>query len=122
MELPAAITRMLVTRNALNSPEGISMPTFISENIQMLAQYVGVIEIYLAEKEESLTINESRLYKQYLDAGNKTSTAKDMARHYYAAEHAEIAKLSRYISSSWKIITTAQSRIKHLIEESKNQI
>lgn len=122
MDLTTAIAGMLETRNALNSPEGISLPTFISEKIQILAQFVGVIEITLAEKEESLAINEAKKYKEYIDAGKKTSTAKDLARFNFIAEHAEINRLSRYISSSWKIVSTSQSRVKHLIEESKNQI
>lgn len=122
MELSTAITGMLQERKTLDSPEGLSSPTFISEKIQSLAQYVGVIEIILADKEADLTIKEAARYKEYMDAGKKTSTAKDLARFDFTAEHAETTKLSRYISSSWKIISTSQSRIRHLIEESKNQI
>lgn len=122
MGLDTAIAGMLETRNALNTPEGISTPTFISEKIQILAQYVGVVENIIAEKEEDLVIKEAKKYKEYLDSGKKTSAAKDLARYDFIAEHAEITKLTRYVSSSWKIVSTAQSRIRHLIEESKNQI
>jgi hypothetical protein len=122
MELKTAIEGMLTVRAELQQPEGVSLPTFISEKIQILAQFVGVIEITLAEKEELLAINEAKKYKEYIDAGKKTSTAKDLARFDFIAEHAEINRLSRYISSSWKIVSTSQSRVKHLIEESKNQI
>jgi hypothetical protein len=103
MELKTAIEGMLTVRAELQQPEGISLPTFISEKIQILAQFVGVIEITLAEKEESLAINEAKKYKEYIDAGKKTSTAKDLARFDFIAEHAEINRLSRYISSSWMI-------------------
>ena len=122
MNLSAAIAGMMETREALNSPEGLSSPTFISEKIQTLAQYVGVIEMHLAELESDLTIQEAARYKQYMAEGKKTSTAKDLARFDFTAQHAEINKLSRYISSSWKIVSTSQSRIKHLIEEARNQI
>lgn len=122
MELSTAIQGMLTTRKALDTPQGLSSPTFISEQIQTLAQYVGVIEIILADKESELAIKEAARYKEYMDQGKKTSTAKDLARFDFTAEHAEITKLSRYISSSWKIVSTSQSRIRHLIEESRNQI
>lgn len=122
MDLSAAVEGMLNTRKTLDSPEGLSSPTFISEKIQILAQYVGIIEVILADKEADLAVKEAARYKEYMDAGKKTSTAKDLARFDFTAEHAEINKLSRYISSSWKIVSTSQSRVKHLIEESKNQI
>lgn len=122
MELSTAVTGMLNVRKALDSQEGLSSPTFISEKIQELAQYVGVLEIILADKESDLAIQEAAKYKEYMDSGKKTSTAKDLARFDFTAEHAEITKLSRYISSSWKIVSTSQSRVKHLIEESRNQI
>lgn len=122
MDINIATTGMIKTRELLASPEGLSSPTFISEKIQLLAQYVGALELILAEKEENLTINEAKKYKEYLASGKKTSTAKDMARFDFMAERAEVAKLSRYISSSWKIVSTSQSRIRHLIEEAKNQI
>lgn len=122
MELSTAITGMLDTRKALSSPEGLSSPTFISEQIQTLAQYVGAIELILADLESELTKNEAKRYKEYMNSGKKTSTAKDLAKYDFITEHAEINKLQRYVSSSWKIVSTSQSRIRHLIEESKNQI
>lgn len=122
MELSTAITGMLDTRKALDTPQGLSSPTYISEQIQTLAQYVGVIELIVADKESDLTIKEAAKYKEYMNNGKKTSTAKDLARFDFTVEHAEITKLSRYISSSWKIVSTSQSRIRHLIEESRNQI
>lgn len=122
MELSVAIKGMLEVRDALDSPQGIFTPTFISLKIQELAQYVGAIEIIIADKEEALSLKEAAKYKEYLDSGKKTSAAKDLARYDFVADHAEITKLIRYVSSSWKIVSTAQSRIRHLIEESKNQI
>jgi hypothetical protein len=122
MNIETAVNGMLQIRNALNSPEGVSSPTFISEKIQTLAQYVGVIENILAENEYALAIAEAKRYNEYIAAGKKTSTAKDLAKADFVVEHAEINKLQRYVSSSWKIVSTAQSRIRHLIEESKNQI
>ena len=122
MDLQTAIDGMLRIRKALDSPEGLSSPTFISEKIQELAQYVGVIEIILADLESDLAINESERYKAYIDDGKKTSTAKDLARNDFVAQRAQITKLARYISSSWRIVSTSQSRIRHLIEEARNQI
>jgi hypothetical protein len=122
MELSTAIEGMLKHRKALDTPQGLSSPTYISEQIQAMAQYVGNIELILADKESDLVIKEAARYKEYIDQGKKTSTAKDLARFDFTAEHAEINKLTRYISSSWKIVSTAQSRILHLIEEAKNQI
>lgn len=122
MDQSTAVAGMLEVRDALDSPQGIFTPTFISLKIQELAQYVGAIEIIIADKEEALALKEAAKYKEYLDSGKKTSAAKDLARYEFVADHAEITKLTRYVSSSWKIVSTAQSRIRHLIEESKNQI
>jgi hypothetical protein len=113
---------MLETREALATSQGLLLPSFISENIRALAQYIGVIEIILAEKEAELLVAEAKRYKEYMDAGKRTSTAKDLAKFDFVEEHAEINKLSRYISSGWKEVTSGQSRINHLIAESNNQI
>ena len=122
MDQSTAISGMLKEREALNSPEGLSSPTYISERIQTLATYVGILELILADKESDLTIKEAAAYKSYLQEGKKTSPAKDLAKADFVIEHAEVEKLKRYISSSWRIVSTAQSRIKHLIEEAKSTV
>lgn len=122
MLVSTAIQGMLDARKQLQSAEGVSMPVFISEQIQKLAQYAGAIEETLAKDESELIKKESKRFKEYMESGKSANMAGELLRHEFAEERAEIAELTRYANSSWKIIGVAQSRIKHLIAESNNQI
>lgn len=123
MLLATAVKGMMEARNALQQkPEGISMPTFISEQIQTLAQYTGAIEEILAEDEAKLVKDEAAKFKAYMASGKSANMAANLLKHDFTDERAEIVKLTRLANSSWKIIGVAQSRIKHLIAESNNQI
>lgn len=122
MLLATAVQGMLDARNALQQPEGVSMPVFISEQIQRLAQYTGAIEETLAGYESDLVKNEAGRFKEYMTGGKSANMASNLLKFDLTNERAEIVKLTRYANSSWKIIGVSQSRIKHLIEESRNQI
>lgn len=122
MLLTTALTGMLEARNALQQPEGISNPTYISEQTQRLAQYTGAVEEVLAEDEADIIRKESAQFKKYLDEKKSPNMATNLLKFDYTQEKAEIAKLSRLTNSSWKIISVSQSRVKHLIAEATNQI
>jgi hypothetical protein len=122
MLLTTALTGMLEARGALQKPEGVSNPTYISEQTQRLAQYTGAVEEILASDEADLIIKESTQFKKYLDEKKSPNMATNLLKFDFTNEKAEIARLSRLTNSSWKIISVSQSRVKHLIAEATNQI
>lgn len=122
MLLTTAVKGMLDARTALQQPEGVSNPSYISEQIQKLAQYTGVVEEALAQEESDLVIKESAQFKGYMAAGKSANMSGELLKHDYPKERANIVQLTRLCNSSWKIIGVSQSRIKHLIAEANNQI
>lgn len=122
MLLATALKGMSEARNALQKTEGISVPTYISEHTQRLAQYTGAVEESLADDEADLVKKESKQFKQYMDEKKSANMSGELLKHDFTEERAEIVKLTRLCNSSWKIISVSQSRVKHLIAEATNQI
>lgn len=113
---------MLEARSSLQNSESISSPTHISDSMYRLAQYTSSVEEGLGELEEDLEVRESLYFKQMTEAGNSVNATNVSMKHEFAEEKAYITKINRLVSSSWKLISASQSRIKNLVEESKNQI
>lgn len=108
------------TRAALRSRQGVSDPGFISEQMQRLAQYTGAIEEYLAEREENLEVEEMTKFIHYTKVeGKSVNQSEILAKQEVGSLKGEIAKLKRYVNSSWSIIGVAQSRWNHLNSEYK---
>lgn len=122
MELDTAVNGVLHERHALQQPEGVSTPTFISEHMQRLSQYVSVLEEILSYLESDLEKLEAKLFNQYRAEGKTVNASQTQIKYDVADEHSEVVRLTRLTSSSWKLIGVSQSRVKHLVEESKNQI
>lgn len=122
MLLTTALKGMLDARTALQKPEGVSLPTYISEQTQRLAQYSGAVEEILAEDEADLITKESAKFKEYMSKEKSANMATNLLKYDFTVERAEIVKLTRLCNSSWKIISVSQSRVKHLIAEATNQI
>lgn len=122
MNIATAISGVLTERIALQQPEGVSSPTYISDHMQRLSQYTAALEEVLAEEEKKLEIKEGELFKQYQKDGLSVSAAQIQIRYSTAPDRAEVSRLSRLCSSSWRFISASQSRIKHLVEEARNQI
>lgn len=122
MLLNTALKGMMEAREALQKKEGISLPSYISEHTQRLAQYTGALEEILAEDESQLVKKTSAKFKEYMDAGKSANMADNLLKYDFVEERAEVVKLSRLCGSSWKIISVSQSRVKHLIAEATNQI
>lgn len=122
MLLLIALNGMLQAREALQKQEGISLPSYISEQIQKLAQYTGAVEEILAKEEAELVKNEATQFKKYMNSGKSANMATNLLKYDFTIDRAEIVKLTRLVNSSWKIIGVSQSRIKHLIAEATNQI
>lgn len=122
MLLATALKGMLEARDALQKAEGISLPVYISEHTQRLAQYTGAVEEVLAESEADLVRKTSAKFKEYMDGGKSANMAGELLKYDFVEERAEVVKLTRLCNSSWKIISVSQSRVKHLIAEASNLV
>ena len=122
MNIDTAISGMMQAREALQEAESLSSPTYISDNMYRLAQYVSAVEEGLGTLEEDLEVKESVFFKEMTDAGNSVNATQVSMKYEFAKDRAYINKITRLVSSSWKLISASQSRIKNLVEESKNQI
>ena len=122
MKLDTAIAGVLQERSPLQQPQGVSSPSYISEHMQLLTQYNSVLEEKLAELESELEVKESNTFKSHRESGLSVNAAQVQTKYDIAVDHAEVVRLKRLCSSSWSFISSSQSRVKHLIEESHNQI
>ena len=122
MKLATANAGVLKERGALQEPQGISSPSYISEHMQLLTQYTSALEENLAELEAKLEVTESETFKAHRSDGLSVNAAQVQTKYDIAADRAEVLRVTRLCSSSWRFISSSQSRVKHLIEESHNQI
>jgi hypothetical protein len=120
MELTVAVKGMMEARNQLRSKQGVTSPSFISEQMQRLTQYTGAVEEHLAELEEQLEVDEMEKFLHYTRTeGKSVNQSEILAKQEVGSLKGEIAKLKRYVNSSWSIIGVAQSRFNHLNMEYK---
>ncbi len=122
MELATATAGVLQERGALQQPQGISSPPYISEHMQLLTQYTSALEENLAEMEANLKKREAKLFKEYRTNGLSANASEVQTKYDVAEDNAEVVRITRLCSSSWRLISSSQSRVKHLIEEAHNQI
>lgn len=121
MDIETAIAGVLQERSALQQSEGLS-PSYISEHMYALTQYNGSLEEILAEEEKKLELQEAKFFKGYRAENMSVNAAQVQTKYDVAPERAEIIRLTRLCNSSWRFISSAQSRIKHLLAEAQNQI
>lgn len=122
MTLEAAVKGMMDARSALRSKQGVSDPHYISEQMQRLAQYTGAVEEHLAELEEQLEVFEQAKFMAQLLEKKSVNQAVIIAKQEVGSQKGMIAKLKRYVNSSWSLISTAQSRWNHLSKSNAGQI
>lgn len=122
MELATAIAGVLQERSSLQQEEGVSNPSYISEHMQRLVQYNAVLEERIGEEEKKIELEEAKLFKDYRKKGMSVNAAQTQIKYDVAADKAEVTRLTRLCSSSYRLISTSQSRIKHLLEEAKSTI
>lgn len=123
MKLKEAVTGMMDARSALRSKQGVSDPSFISEQMQRLAQYTGAVEEHLAELEERIEVEEmNKFITLTRTEGRSINQAEILAKQEVGSLKGEIAKLKRYVNSSWQIVGVAQSRFNHLAKSNTGQI
>lgn len=120
MKLEDAVKGMMNAREKLRSKQGVADPHFISEQMQRLAQYTGAVEETLAELEKQLEVVEARKFTHYTkEEGMSVNQAEILAKQEVGNLKGEIAKLKRYVNSSWQIVGVSQSRWNHLSHEQK---
>ena len=122
MKLDAALAGVLQERAALQKMEGTLSPSYLSEHMQVLSQYNSILEERVGEEKKKLEIREAELFKKYRKEGKSVNASEVQMKYDVAEDKAEVTRLMALVSSSWRFISVTQSRIKHLIEESHNQI
>lgn len=122
MLLATALRGMSEHKEALLAKGTASNPTYISEHAHRLAQYISVAEEKLADLEYELENNSAKLFDEHISSGKSVNASKEAVKHELTKERSEVARVSRLVSSSWKLVGEAQSRVKHLIAEANNQI
>lgn len=123
MNLEDATKGMMDARTQLRSTRGVNDPFFISEQMQRLTQYTGAVEEHLAELEEELEVEEMTRFIHYTKTeGKSVNQSEILAKQEVGSHKGEIAKLKRYVNSSWSIIGVAQSRWNHLSKSNTGQI
>ena len=122
MNLATSIAGVLQEREALQQSEGLSNPSYISEHMQALSQYVAALDDAVREEEKKLDVHESKLFKQYRLDGKSVNASQIQIKYEMMEDRAELTSNNRLVSGSWKFINACQSRLKHLVEESKNQL
>lgn len=122
MNLDTAIAGVLQERSALQQMDGTPNPSYLSEHMQRLTQYNSILEECVGEEKKKLEIAEAELFKKYRKEGMSVNASEIQLKYDLAADRAEINRLQSLVSSSWRFVSSTQSRVKHLIEESHNQI
>ena len=123
MDIATAISGVLTERSALQQPEALSAPSYISEHMQRLSQYNSALEECLGDVQKEVEVREATLFKKYTKEDKMSvNAAEKQIKYELAADKAEITRITRLVNSSWRFISVSQSRIKHLIQEAQNQI
>lgn len=122
MKIDTAIAGVLQERAALQNMEGTPNPTYLSEHMQLLSQYNSILEERVGDEKKKLDIREAELFKGYRKEGMSVNASEVQTKYDVAPEKAEINRLTTLVTSSWRFISATQSRVKHLITESQNQI
>lgn len=119
MDLNTAIKGMLDAEAKLGSRATMLSPIEISENMYRLGQYTAEVEKHLGDIEEDYEILYATEYKKALETEKSVTAAKLKADLETAEGKGQIKKLSRYVSSAWKVHNGAMARWKHLNAEVK---
>lgn len=122
MNLDTAIAGVLQERSALQQMEGTPNPSYLSEHMQLLSQYNSVLEERVGDEKKKLELREAELFEKYRAKGMSVNASEVQTRYDVTADRAEVNRLQTLVNSSWRFISATQSRIKHLITESQNQI
>lgn len=117
-----SVESMLAARKELQSLDPLVSPGKISEVMYKLAQYTSSAEEYLGELEEKLEKDEALFFQKMREQGKSVNATQVEMKYKFSPRKAQIIKITRLTSSSWKLISASQSRLRSLVEESKNQL
>ncbi len=121
MLLSSALKGMSRHREALREVGSACTPTYISEHRHRLAQYIAVVEDELADLEHDLEVKETASFHQHRKT-KSVNASKESIRREFTKDRADIARMTRLVSSGWKVVSESQSRVKDLLAEAANQI
>lgn len=123
MDLHKAIKGMLDAENNLRTPQGVSNPSVMSENMMRLSQYLGAVEEHLAQYEKDYEITlAQKLHNFMVTQGIKPTPAEARAKMELGEIKGQVVYLSRLVSSGWRQVGVIQSRINHLTREAQTQL
>lgn len=123
MNLDKAISGLFDAEGQIRSKEGISNPILLSSQMMRMSAYVSAIEQTLAEYERDYEIQSGKILKRCMvDENMNASQSEKQVKIEIAETKGQIAYLGRLVSSAWKVVGVAQSRINHLIQESRTNI
>jgi len=118
VDILAALKGMFNAEDKLRTKQGITDPSFMSEQMMRLSQYLGAVETELAKLEEDMEIESNRWLHAYLiDEQMSAAMADKHLRIKLAKQKGRVTYLTRIVASGWKQVGVCQSRIRHLETE-----
>lgn len=109
-------------QDKLRTATAIISPTIMSEQMMRLSAYAGSLDEHLAELERDYEISMAAKLLGYLNEGMKVTPSEVRAKMELCEVRGQIAYLTRLSSSAWRQVSCIQSRINHLVAESKTNI
>ena len=122
MDLPTALRGMLDAEAKLSQESALRNPSLISEQMYRLGQYTSAVEKHLGDAEEEYERESARVYSEALRTEKSATAAKNLTEMEMAEKKGQIKRLSRYVSSSWRIHTACMARYNHLSQEMKGSV
>jgi hypothetical protein len=122
MNLEQSLTGLFDAQDKLNSASAINSPILMSQQMMRQSQYLGTIDRFLAEAEQEYEVKVSARMLDLMTQDMKATPAEARAKMELGKTKGQILYLKRISSSASDRISTVQSRIKHLIQESTSNI
>jgi hypothetical protein len=122
MNLEQSLTGLFDAQDKLNSASAINSPILMSQQMMRQSQYLGTIDRFLAETEQEYEVKVSARMLDLMTQDMKATPAEARAKMELGKMKGQILYLKRISSSASNQISTIQSRIKHLIQESTSNI
>lgn len=123
MDKETALKGALDAETHLRTKDGTNTPSYMSEHMARLAQYLGALEQQLAELERKYEEDLAAQIKLHLiDNDEKVTRAELLSRIAVAKSKGEIAYYARIVASGWRQVGVVQSRYNHLDKERAGQI
>lgn len=120
MDLSIALKGLATVQSELRTPQAVANPVIMSQHMMRLSVYVAAVEEHIADLEKKQELEEAHYYYKMKKEGKSPSAAEKEAKYYTNQERAEIKRLTRLVNSGWKQVGTIQSRVNHLVTESRS--